>query len=176
MMMASAPPDVSSLWKETNRQYANLKNISKAVGGTAGDAVEGNLPLGRLAGVLRNQDKDGYARGRGDLNDLARVAQFLSNRIPDSGTAQRQYWQNMLTAGGVGGGGFAAGGGDPGTAAAVAAAGLALPPIVQKLINSPAGSAYLRNQALPAMSGQDMTRATGNILSEQLLGGMTGGN
>ncbi len=174
-MIASASPDVSSLWKETNRQYANLKNISKAVKGTAGDAVAGNLPLGRLANVLSSGGADDYVRGRGDLNDLARVAQFLSSRIPDSGTAQRQYWQNMLTAGGIGGGGFAAGGGDPGTAAAVAAAGLALPPIVQKLINSPAGAAYLRNQALPAMSGQDMTRATGNILSEQLLGGMTGG-
>jgi hypothetical protein len=95
--------------------------------------------------------REGKALGRGDLNELARVGlRFVSPSVPDSGTAQRQLIQGLLTSGGgatLGAGTAAATGHNPLEGAAYGAtagvATLALPKLVQALMNSPAGKAYL---------------------------------
>jgi hypothetical protein len=172
-MVASAPPGVADVWRQTNQQYRNLKAIEQASLGAGADASKGNLPLAGLRQAIKQQDPSGYARGRGDLNEIGQLAAFLSPRIPDSGTAQRAMWQNLLTGGAFGGGAGVAAGADPMTTAAAGAAGLALPYIAQQAINSPVGSAYLKNQLLPQLPNQGQTIR--NILTEQLLGGLSGG-
>lgn len=129
-------------WQQARRQYANLMTIDRAVqGGTQAGRASGDVPYGSLTGAVKGSDRVGYTRGRGDLNELARVGDYIAARVPNSGTPERAGWTNMLTGGALFGGGMASGIGAP---AAVAAT--AMPWAVSRLYNSPAGRAYLTNQ------------------------------
>jgi len=160
-MGRSVTPDVARSWGEARRNYRNLLQIDKAMAtAPAADQVAGNLPLAGLGNAVRGADPRGYARGRGDLNDVARVGKFLSSRnIPDSGTAQRAQMMGALT-GGVGGTGLGAlaMGADPVTTALTLGATYGLPRLIQALSNSQAGQAYLRNNIAP-----------GGVLNRELL-------
>lgn len=84
-------------WQDTRRQYQALMTIDKAMGGgTQADRAAGNIPLGALKGAVKQADPSGYARGRGQLNELSRVGDFIGQRVPDSGTATRQLALNPL--------------------------------------------------------------------------------
>lgn len=133
-------------WKTASRQYANLKTISKAMGGAGNDAVSGNIPPAQLAAALRNSvSTEGKALGYGDLNDLTRIGQlFVRDQVPNSGTAQRQFYQSLLTGGGLGGGAMMMGA-DPATALGVGAASLAGPKLAQALMNAKPVQNYLAN-------------------------------
>jgi hypothetical protein len=118
-------------WKTARQQWQALKVVAKAAAPTSADAVSGNVSPAKLAQALQSVDKQGFTFGtRGDeLSDLARIGQaFLKPQVPDSGTAQRAFYQRFLEnplaamwQGGVG--------------------GISAP--VQSLLNSPAGQAYL---------------------------------
>lgn len=142
---AMSPAD-RKLWAEVRRKYANLKTIQKAMtGGAQQGAARGNIQPSSLSTALKSGDREGFAYGSGDLNDLARVGQaFLRPTIGDSGTAQRTFWQNALTGGGMLGTGATASGvtGDP-TYAGLALASLAAPRGIQKLLTNPAVQRYL---------------------------------
>ena len=142
----------SAAFSEASRKYANLKTIIDAMGGAGKLPAKGQVSPAQLGAALsRSIGKEGKALGRGDLNELARIGQnFVTEQIPNSGTAQRQLIQALLTSGGgslVGGGAAALGGGDVGTGmmagGALTAGGLAAPRIAQALMNSSAGQAYL---------------------------------
>jgi len=160
-MTRSVAPDVAQDWAEARRAYRNLLQIDDAMAkAPASDAAAGNIPFGALKNAVKQSDQRGFARGRGDLNDVARVGQFLSStKIPDSGTAQRSKMMSALT-GGVGGTGLGAlaMGADPVTTALGVGATYGLPRLVQALSNSQAGQAYLRNNI-----------ATGGGLNRELL-------
>ena len=151
-MERSAPKGVGDAWREVRRNYRNLLQVNDAMTmAPAADVVAGNIPFGALKNAVKASDKTGFARGRGDLNDVARVGQFLSStKIPDSGTAQRSKMMSALT-GGVGGTGLGAlaMGADPVTTAFGVGATYGLPRLVQALSNSQAGQAYLRNNVAP---------------------------
>jgi hypothetical protein len=171
-MTRSATPEVAAGWNEARREYRNLLVIDKAMsGGTAADRTSGNIPFGGFTQAVRQQDKSGFARGRGELNDLARVGDFLASKIPDSGTAGRSYIQGLLTGSPVAGaGGAALLGAEPVTAITTAALGYGIPPLAQALMNSRAGQAYLRNQAIPAtMSPQQRNQLLAKILAGRSL-------
>ena len=148
-MIRSAPREVAEAWRDARRQYRNLLTIDKAAGaGTQADRQAGNIPFGAFTNSVRQQDPRGFARGRGELNDLARVGDFLAGKIPNSGTPERTSMANLLT-----GSTFLAPtagaslmGANPGLAVASGVAGVTIPPLVQALINSPAGRGYLTNQ------------------------------
>ncbi len=78
------------VWKQTRAQYRNLKAIRDLV---AKEGADGNisqaLPLGRLNST--NAGKEAMAQGsRGELGDIAEVGkQFITDKIPNSGTTQR---------------------------------------------------------------------------------------
>lgn len=136
-------------WAEARRQYANLMVIANAAGRAGAGAAEGSMSPVALRQALDTSTGGGYAFGRGDLNELARVGQTLLRAPPDSGTAGRTMANNLLTGGAVAtGGGAGAMAGGPLGAAAGAASGLLLPRLIQMLMNSPGGQAYLRNQAV----------------------------
>jgi hypothetical protein len=95
-------------------------------------------------------DPTGFARGRGEYNDLARVGDLLAEKIPNSGTPERTFMQRILSdAGGTlvnPAVAYGAAGLTATVNAPLAIAGLATPKYVQKFINSPAGAKYILNQ------------------------------
>lgn len=130
-------------WQEARRQYQALMTVDKAMqGGTQAGRGSGDIPFGALTGAVKSGDRVGYARGRGQLNELARVGDYIAARVPNSGTPERAGWTNMLTGGALFGGGMASGIGLP---AAVAAT--AMPWAASRLYNTPLARAYLTNQA-----------------------------
>ena len=152
----------SEAWKTANRQYANLKTIMQAAGGPGSAAATNQIAPAQLSAALRQAiGKEGVALGRGDMNDLSRIGTtFVKDQIPNSGTAQRQFVQSLLTGGGGAGIGAAAGAGtaagrgeSPWTGAGegalagagVGAASLIAPRLAQALMNSSVGQAYLKN-------------------------------
>ena len=149
-MDQSISPQDAADWARARREYANLMVIAQAAGRAGAGAAEGQMSPVALRQALDRSTGGGYVYGRGDLNELARVGQGLLRPPPDSGTAGRSYANALLT-GALGGGGGAAGMamGGPVGALAGAAGSLAMPRLVQLLMNSPGGQAYLRNQLLP---------------------------
>jgi len=136
----SMGPQTRAEWDEVRRQYGNLKTIGKSVESTGELARGGDIPPKMLANALKQNNPTGYTRGRGDLNDIARAgAEFLGDPIPNSGTAQRMFWQGALTGGAGGMAAF-----DPVAAATMFGA----PALAQALTHSPAGQAWLTNQII----------------------------
>jgi len=137
---------------EASRKYANLKTILNAQGGAGATTKAGNIPPAQLeAALTQAMGREGKALGRGDLNELVAVGRkFVSDSIPNSGTAQRQLMQSLMTGGGgagIGATGAAATGNDPMQGAlyggGITAAGLLAPRAIQGAMNSKAGQAYL---------------------------------
>lgn len=129
-------------WQEARRHYASLMTIDRAMqGGTQAGRASGDVPFNALTSAVRGSDRVGYSRGRGDLNELARIGDYIAARVPNSGTPERMAWQNILTGGGLFTAGAASGIGLP-----AAAAGAAAPWLISRAYNSPAGRAYLTNQ------------------------------
>ena len=144
-------------FRDLSRKYANLKTISAAMGGATKEGAIGNIPPAQLSSALSQSiGREGKALGRGDLNELARVGlRFISPNVPDSGTAQRQLIQGLLTTGGgsaIGAGAAAASGHDPlqgaGYGLAAGGASLLAPKLAQALMNSGVGQEYLKKGAV----------------------------
>lgn len=137
-------------WADTRGQYAALKTIDKAMqGGTQADRAAGNIPLGAFSSAVRGADKGGYTRARGQMGDLAKIADFLAQRIPNSGTPERIGWGQLLTGGGLLGSLASGGGSTPQalTHAAIAAgATVGGPFVASQLYNTGVAQRYLTNQ------------------------------
>ncbi len=138
----SLPADRLADWQQARRQYAAQRVIAGAMNAAGEAGTSGNLSPANLRAQVTRGDREGYAMGRGELNDLARVGQAFMRATPDSGTAQRAGTANLLTLGWASGSG-AAMFADP-TMGAVA---FGAPRLTQMLYNSPAVQAYLTNQA-----------------------------
>jgi hypothetical protein len=137
-------------------------STGKKLGGLA--SVGGDVSPARLATAAKNLPGAG-----GDLAELG----FRMKGLPDSGTAQRLFYQNLLGGGGLG---ATAGlvSGDPRDAAkgalAGAVSGVALPYAASKALTSPAFQRYL-SQGLLNMT-PELEREL--MLSGQLGGGLLG--
>jgi hypothetical protein len=83
---AAGTPD-EKMWRQLNRQYRNLLTLEKAVGNpTETTALEGTISPSQLYRAIGARS---YARGRSDLEPLARSGLALMKPMPSSGTAQR---------------------------------------------------------------------------------------
>jgi len=145
----SISPEDAAAWSQLRRDYANLMVISRAAGGAGEAAATGKISPLALRGAVNQSTGGGYAFGRGDLNELARVGQSVLRPAPDTGTAGQNMANALLT------GQLAAAGGIGGTMAAGPLGGVAgamgsmlTPRLVQALMNSGPGQTYLRNQAI----------------------------
>jgi hypothetical protein len=132
-------------WSDARRRYRNLLIIDKAAGGGTGETrISGDIPFAGFKQAVDSADQSGFARGRGEYNDLARVGDLLTQKIPNSGTPERTFMQkiisNPLAAIGTG----LASSTVVGTPYVLG--GVAAPYGLQKLINSRAGSKYILNQ------------------------------
>jgi hypothetical protein len=145
-MERSAGGALSSEWQDARRQYAALKTVDKAMsGGTQLDRSQANIPLGAFSNAVKGSDKEGYARARGQYGELAKLADYLAPKIPDSGTPTRGLITSLLTGGAIGGPVAGAGGFTPG-AIATGAAAAAAPYAVSRLYNTGPVQRYLTNQ------------------------------
>ena len=105
-MEASMNPADAARWRELNRLYANGKVIQDAMGAAGAGTAEGNISLLQLRGAInRSLGSDAYARGYGDLNDLARAGQSvlpLGRRSSRLGVATQLYSVRSRQSWGVG--------------------------------------------------------------------------
>lgn len=149
------PQNLTDKWRKARTEYRNILAIERAAVGAGEAAAEGIISPSALRNAVKTiHGTRNYARGKGDLADLARAGEAIMKPLPQSGTAPRAAFQNMLQIVGAGAGGTA--GGFPG-----AVAGAALPALAGRAIMSKPAQTYLANQtAMPVrnamMSGQSV--------------------
>ncbi len=149
---ASLPADKVEAWQAARKAWANLKILDKsASGGSVESRAAGNLTPSALTGALRQaQGPDRFANTQGGMNDIARVAGYLADTRPNSGTPQTMAMQSMLT-----GGPMAAGyalGGLPGAAGAGAA--MLAPNLLARAMTGSKGAGWLRDYLANQRMGQ----------------------
>lgn len=154
-MQRSIPPTSgdAAAWRIARKQYKNFLAIEKAATGAGEMAAEGFISPAQLRNAVVNQGRRAYAKGDGDLADLARAGTLL-NPLPNSGTAPRAWAQGLLTGGGIMTG-------DP----YMAAASVAAPALLGRTLMSRPMQAYLGNQ----IAGAGVSPATDAAL-QLLLG------
>lgn len=146
---ATNPKDLGG-WRNARKEYRNMLVLEQAATGAGENAAAGLIsPSALRNATVAKQGRRNYARGSGDFAELARAGEGVMKPMPQSGTAPRTAIRNMGAAlpalFGAGAGGAAGGG--PGAMAGMAA-GAALPSFAGRLMMTPAGQAYLKNQLL----------------------------
>lgn len=159
-MGRSISPADQAAWTEARSQWRNWKAIERAVTGAGAATAEGYISPSQLRGAVAGQNRGAYARGQGDLSELAHAGEAVLRPLPNSGTPARTAATNLW--GSVAGG--MAGGGATGTAEG-AIAGMFLPAVAGRTMLSRPMQAYLGNQIAP-MAPQDVARA---LMVQQLL-------
>jgi len=130
---ASMSAEDKAAWDLVRKQYAALKTVEKAV-----DPMNGAISPKKFINEVARTNPQGARYGFGDqeLPELARVGKaFIADNLPDSGTAQRSWYMNLLqnpTAGIGGAAGFLTGG--PAGAVLGAATGAVTPLAAQRAL------------------------------------------
>jgi hypothetical protein len=100
MERSAGGPELKDKWRDLNRRYAVFSRIEDAMG-TAGQEKLGTgfIPPAQLAAAERRRiGPQQYAEGGSDFTELVRAgASVIPNPVPNSGTAQRSFVQNLLT-------------------------------------------------------------------------------
>jgi len=146
-MARSAPAADREAWNTARRQYSVWKTIMPAVTAAGEGAAEGLLSPSAVRNAVKGKNATAYARGKGDLAEVARAGEAVLKPLPDSGTAGRAGAMSTLAA--LGGAGGYLAGGLPGTGAGVMAATVAEPVLKAlgaRAIQSAMGQKYLGNQ------------------------------
>lgn len=142
-MGRSVSPKDAAQWKQIRGQYKNLVAIEKAATGAGENAALGLISPSALRNAVKQQNQRSYARGKGDLSELARAGEAIMKPLPQSGTAPRAAAMNSLNLlSGLVGHGAA---GIPG-----AVAGLAVPGMAGRTLMSRPVQNYLTNQTMAA--------------------------
>lgn len=146
---ATNPKDLGG-WRNARKEYRNMLVLEQAATGAGENAAAGLIsPSALRNATVAKHGRRNYARGSGDFAELARAGEGVMKPMPQSGTAPRTASRNMGAALpallGAGAGGVTGGG--PGAMAGMVA-GAALPAFAGKLMMTPAGQAYLKNQLL----------------------------
>lgn len=84
-------------WQAARREYQALMTVDKAMqGGRQADRVDANVPFGALRQAVVQADQRGFSRGRGQLNEVSRIGDFIADKVPNSGTPTRLATMNPL--------------------------------------------------------------------------------
>lgn len=86
-----ARPEDRALLRQSQREYRNALVLERAATGAGEKVAAGELSPAQLRAAVVNQNRRDYARGRGDLGELARAGQAVLQPLPSSGTAQRTF-------------------------------------------------------------------------------------
>jgi hypothetical protein len=98
-MVRSVSPEDAAAWRQLNREYSGQKVIEKAASRAGEATAEGQITPANLRNTVAAEDRSGYARGRGQFNELARAGVSVMTPLPNSGTAQRANAFHLLNAG-----------------------------------------------------------------------------
>jgi hypothetical protein len=151
---ASGNPDDMRAWQQARKQWMVMRTTERAA-----DATQGNISPAKFFNELRRKDPNAVVYGQGpqDVADLARIGQtFIREQIPDSGTAQRTFYQNLLTGTGGGLGLGALTGVIPPGALLGAALTATTPLAMQRALWSKAGQRYLSSGVLSNSARQEL--------------------
>ncbi len=140
-MGRSVSPKDAAQWKQIRGQYRNLTAIEKAATGAGENAAVGLISPSALRNAVKAQSQRGYARGKGELSELARAGEAIMKPLPQSGTAPRAAAQSTFNA-------LAAIGGNSVAGLPGALAGVAAPALTSRALMSEGVQRYLSNQAL----------------------------
>jgi len=164
---ASAPPEKVAAYLEGRAQWKNLLTITDAL--EKSRSVTGDIPAKQYYAAVQRFNANVPRGGGGEVADVARMGrQFLVDPVNNSGTAFRNAFTNLLSAGafgGLGGLGSLAAGGDPVKGMELGLLGFGLSKGAQRLYNSP----YPANQLLSEEAKRLLARSGG------LLGAGAGG-
>lgn len=144
------PRDLGA-FREARGQYRNLLAIEDAVASAGEAAASGLITPAALARATKKQGKRAYVRGKGDLGPLARAGVETLTPLKSSGTAERSFAQQMVSAPASAASSLAAGamtGFDPLMMAAAASPYLISAATARGLMSGPA-QRYLANQRIP---------------------------
>lgn len=93
-------------WQKVRQQWGAWKTVQKAMAGAGERTAEGYISPSQLRTAVSGRNKGDYARGKGDLAELARAGEGIMKPLPQSGTAPRSFYQSLVTGGGVLAGGI----------------------------------------------------------------------
>jgi hypothetical protein len=167
-LQRGAPPAAQQQIAEARRQYRHLMLVRDVATRAGQDTARGYLsPAGvRGASAAGQTNKNYYARGQGDLTDLALAGESVLKPLPQSGTSPREQVSGILTAiGATAGGALGMPFGGVGAGAGIVAGALA--PVAAKALASratmhPISQGYLGNQLVPWRGAPSAgVRATG---------------
>ena len=168
----SIPAAEGGKLQKLNREYGNYKTVQKAASRVSENSLEGLLSPAALLQTVETANKTKGQKGYGDLYDVARAGRaVLTDSIPNSGTAQRQFVQQLLTQGSLGLGAAGTVGGltqDPQLAATALIGGLAAPKLAQILLGSKPAQTYF-TKGIPGVNlvADPRARRLAAILSGQ---------
>ncbi len=160
-IQANNPADAGA-WQQVRNHYRNMLVLERAATGAGENAAGGLISPSALRNAVVAQGRRAYARGQGDLSQLARAGERFMKPLPQSGTAPRTAVRNVgMSIPALLGAGAGAPGGPIGSMAG-AAIGAAVPFAAGRAILSGPGRAYLTNQ----VAAGGMAPATqGNLIS-----------
>lgn len=93
-MTRSVSKKDSAAWLKANEQYFNLQQVANAVKAEA----DGSLSPRKLLTQVNQAQRQSRFGGGNELAELARWSSYyLPDKIPNSGTAQRKLWQDIMS-------------------------------------------------------------------------------
>lgn len=154
----SLPADVAQEWDTVRGQWGNLRTIENSMRNT--DAAVGNISPRALGQAVDTANRRGGSR---DMTETANALRnVLGDKMGQSGTQPRSYWQDVAT--GVPLVGATAAGTGGNTTAIIAS--LLAAPTVQVALENPVTRAYVANRLLgnvPTLPSGEMVGRIGLV-------------
>lgn len=101
MERSAQNPELRQAWNDVNRRYALFSRIEDTMARAGNDKLNtGFIPPQQIGAVERARNPQQWAEGGNRFTDLVRSgAAVLPDPVPNSGTAQRTFVQDLLTGG-----------------------------------------------------------------------------
>jgi hypothetical protein len=101
MERSTNSPELRDAWQNLNQRYAIFSRVEDTMARAGNEKLNtGFIPPQQLASVVSVRDKTRWAEGQDDFTNLVRAgAAIIPNPVPNSGTAQRSFYQDLLTGG-----------------------------------------------------------------------------
>lgn len=162
-MERAAPEGVRDEWRGLNRQYAIFSRVEDTMARAGQDKLNtGFIPPQQIAAVERVRNPRAFVEGGDPFTDFVRAgAAVLPDPVPNSGTAQRTFMQDLVTGGRRGAPVAAAGG-------AAQASGLAvIDPLLSLALPYGIAKSYYGQPIIPQMQGLLGLQALGGALQAE---------
>lgn len=101
MERSADSPELRQAWQNLNQRYAIFSRVEDAMARAGNEKLNtGFIPAQQIASVVRGRDPTRWVEGQDDFTNLVRAgAAIIPDPVPNSGTAQRSFYQDLLTGG-----------------------------------------------------------------------------